>query len=74
MFGLDLTAGLQMLKKVFKDENLKSIVLHLDEKGEVQIKKLATNLMDEFSDLMKNCPEAKIYMTKKIENQLKKSK
>jgi len=72
MFGINLESGLKMLKKVFIDENLKSVVLFLDEKNEVQIKKLETNLLEEFSDLMKNCPEAKKYMTKKIENKLKK--
>jgi len=72
MFGINLESGLKMLKKVFIDENLKSVVLFLDEKNEVQMKKLETNLLEEFSDLMKNCPESKIYMTKKIENKLKK--
>jgi len=59
MFGINLESGLKMLKKVFIDENLKSVVLFLDEKNEVQIKKLETNLLEEFYDLMKNCPEAK---------------
>ena len=65
MFGFDITAGLKMLKKVFLEEKIKSIVLFLDKENEVQMQKLETNLLDEFADLLKNCPEAKKYLVEK---------
>lgn len=67
MMGMDMDSALQMLKKTFKEEKIKSIVLFLDEKEDkVKFEKLEKNILDILRELVTNVPEAHEYFKNKI--------
>lgn len=65
--GLDINSALQMLRSTFEKEGIKSIVVFLDNEGNVKTEKLVFNVYKELNELVANVPEALIYLQNKTQ-------
>lgn len=65
MFGMTLEQGLKLLKPVFEKEKIKTILVYMDDSGEVKIEKLKLDVKNRFSEILLKFPETLEYVKNK---------